>query len=97
MVKLWRNCNLKKKKFQGSPVVVDVNGCETFFEWSTYLACKRTFTGQEVKCYVYDHQGYKRDLNPLIRTSGSYRVESQDQREFYINVCRELPWSGIKV
>ena len=75
-------------------MVVDSNACETFFEWSTYLACKRTFSGHEVKCYVYDRDGFKRDLSPLIKSSGQYRVESQDEREFYINVCRELPSRG---
>ena len=75
--------------------MVDANACETFFEWSTYLACKQHSPGiKEVKCYVYDHQGQKRDLSPLIKSDGSYLVGSQDQRGFYINVCRELPNSA---
>ena len=64
--------------------------CMSNLIWTTYAACKNKSVQSEVKCYVYDNQGFRRDLTPLIRTRGSsYKVLSQDQ-DFYINVCSGL-------
>lgn len=57
-------------------------------------ACKSPAKVNEMKCYVYDTDQQMRDLNPLIKTSGSYLVEMDDDDggggEMYINVCRDM-------
>ncbi len=65
--------------------------CETYFEWYTSAACKDPPTAKkEVKCSVYDQQGHKHDLTPLIKLKGGHQVETSDGRDFYINVCRDI-------
>lgn len=39
---------------------------------------------------MYDQDGKKRDLTPLIKRTGGYLVDSAGDRDFYINVCREI-------
>lgn len=64
--------------------------CRSNLIWTTYAICRNKSVQTEVKCYVFDDQGYRRDLTPLIKTRGSsYKVLSQDQ-DFYINVCSGL-------
>lgn len=45
----------------------------------------------KVPCYVFDSDGKKHDLNPLIKVTDGYLVDdSDDSVDFYINVCRNL-------
>ena len=42
-------------------------------------------------CYVFDLDGKKHDLNPLIKLNGGYLVDDgNDSVDFYINICRSL-------
>ncbi|XP_054826091.1 cation-independent mannose-6-phosphate receptor [Eublepharis macularius] len=79
-------------KTLGSPEFVASADCVHYFEWKTYVACKKDLfkPKKEVPCYVYD--GLKKhDLNPLIKTSGGYLVdESEDDTELHINICRNI-------
>uniref|UniRef100_A0A8D2Q893 Insulin like growth factor 2 receptor n=1 Tax=Varanus komodoensis TaxID=61221 RepID=A0A8D2Q893_VARKO len=73
--------------------------CVHYFEWKTYLACKKDLfkPTEEVPCYVFDEALKKRDLNPLILTSGGYLVEDSDEDvELYINICRNIGKSSDK-
>ncbi|XP_060687644.1 cation-independent mannose-6-phosphate receptor isoform X3 [Hemiscyllium ocellatum] len=83
-------------KTLGSPEFVATSECVHYFEWKTFVACKKsTFTPQkEVPCYVIDEVGKKRDLNPLIKMSGGYLVDSPDDDDLYINICRDIAPSG---
>lgn len=45
---------------------------------------------KKVPCYVFDEDGKKRDLNPLIKNSGAHLVDSPDDDDFYINICRDI-------
>ena len=76
--------------FQGSPKFLDFYACETYFEWHSSVACLTAPTAKkEVRCYIYD-KGKKRDLTPLIKTTGGYAVASASGKQFYINPCREI-------
>lgn len=45
----------------------------------------------QVPCFVFDSDGKKHDLNPLIKVSGGYLVDDGDDTiDFYINICRNL-------
>ncbi|XP_030627174.1 cation-independent mannose-6-phosphate receptor [Chanos chanos] len=80
-------------KTMGTPEFVTVSECVHYFEWRTYAACKRdTFKPhKEVPCYVFDTDGKKHDLNPLIKLSDGYLVDDSDgEVDFYINICRSL-------
>lgn len=45
----------------------------------------------KVPCYVFDSDGKKHDLNPLIKLSDGYLVDDPDvESDFYINICRSL-------
>ena len=56
--------------------------------WRTYAVCKEKSLQNEVKCYVYDNQGLRRDLTPLIKPNAEpYQVLSANKQDFYINVC----------
>lgn len=45
----------------------------------------------KVPCYVFDSDGKKHDLNPLIKLSDGYLVDDpDDESDFYINICRSL-------
>lgn len=74
--------------------MLDIVGCKTYVEWSSWVACKKpdSVSGatKEVKCYVHDKDGHKRDLTPLVKTSGAYLVDSEDDSDLYINVCRDI-------
>lgn len=77
----------------GTPEFVASSQCVHYFEWRTYSACKNNkFTPQkEVPCFVFDSDGKKHDLNPLIKVSGGYLVDDGDDTiDFYINICRNL-------
>ena len=71
---------------------IGASGCDTYIEWYSSVACKKDVTGAAnfVPCYVYGAEGEKYDLSPLIRSSGGYRVETMDDSEFFINVCRDI-------
>ncbi|KAB5540056.1 hypothetical protein PHYPO_G00096970 [Pangasianodon hypophthalmus] len=80
-------------KTMGTPEFVTVSQCVHHFEWRTYAACRRDKFRplKEVPCYVFDSDGKKHDLNPLIKVTDGYLVDdSDDSVDFYINVCRNL-------
>ncbi|KAM6964907.1 cation-independent mannose-6-phosphate receptor [Aplochiton taeniatus] len=80
-------------KTLGTPEFVTVSECVHYFEWRTYANCKKDKfkPHKEVPCYVFDTDGKKHDLNPLIKLSGGYLVDdSDDDVDFYINICRSL-------
>ncbi|XP_059504404.1 cation-independent mannose-6-phosphate receptor isoform X2 [Stegostoma tigrinum] len=78
------------------PEFVATSECVHYFEWKTFVACKKsTFNPhKEVPCYIIDEVGKKRDLNPLIKMSGGYLVDSPDDDDLYINICRDIAPSG---
>uniref|UniRef100_A0A8C5WXI9 Insulin like growth factor 2 receptor n=1 Tax=Laticauda laticaudata TaxID=8630 RepID=A0A8C5WXI9_LATLA len=78
---------------QGSPEFVTSFECIHYFEWRTFHACKKNLftSAKEVPCYIFDENLKKRDLNPLIKTSGGYLIEdSDDDSQLYINICRNI-------
>ncbi|KAI3364465.1 hypothetical protein L3Q82_011257, partial [Scortum barcoo] len=80
-------------KTMGTPEFVAVSQCVHYFEWRTYSACKNDkFKPQkEVPCFVFDSDGKKHDLSPLIKVSDGYLVDDGDDSiDFYINICRSL-------
>lgn len=51
----------------------------------------------QVPCYVFDTDGKKHDLSPLIQVSNGFLVDDGDYSiDFYINICRSLSESRIK-
>ncbi|KAL7888463.1 hypothetical protein AOLI_G00034370 [Acnodon oligacanthus] len=80
-------------KTMGTPEFVTLSQCVHYFEWKTYVACRKEKfkPHKEVPCYVFDSDGKKHDLNPLIKVTDGYLVDdSDDNVDFYINVCRNL-------
>uniref|UniRef100_A0A4W6DDK0 Insulin-like growth factor 2 receptor n=1 Tax=Lates calcarifer TaxID=8187 RepID=A0A4W6DDK0_LATCA len=80
-------------KTMGTPEFVAVSQCVHYFEWRTYTACKKDKfkPHKEVPCYVFDSDGKKHDLTPLIKVSDGYLVDDGDDNvDFYINICRSL-------
>uniref|UniRef100_A0A673MU85 Cation-independent mannose-6-phosphate receptor-like n=1 Tax=Sinocyclocheilus rhinocerous TaxID=307959 RepID=A0A673MU85_9TELE len=80
-------------KTMGTPEFVTVSECVHYFEWRTYAACRhdKFKPHKEVPCYVFDSDGKKHDLNPLIKLSDGYLVDDPDDEiDFYINICRSL-------
>ncbi|GLD49816.1 cation-independent mannose-6-phosphate receptor [Lates japonicus] len=80
-------------KTMGTPEFVTVSQCVHYFEWRTYTACKKDKfkPHKEVPCYVFDSDGKKHDLSPLIKVSDGYLVDDGDDSvDFYINICRSL-------
>ncbi|XP_041951218.1 cation-independent mannose-6-phosphate receptor-like isoform X1 [Alosa sapidissima] len=80
-------------KTMGTPELVTVSECVHYFEWRTYVACKidKFKPHKEVPCYAFDSDGKKHDLNPLIKITDGYLVDdSDDDIDFYINICRSL-------
>ncbi|KAJ7342167.1 hypothetical protein JRQ81_009332 [Phrynocephalus forsythii] len=87
------NINFFCGKTLGSPEFVASTECVHYFEWRTFVACKKDLfkPTEEVPCYVFDEALKKRDLNPLIKSSGGYLVEDSDEdSELYINICRNI-------
>uniref|UniRef100_A0A8C0J8H0 Insulin like growth factor 2 receptor n=1 Tax=Chelonoidis abingdonii TaxID=106734 RepID=A0A8C0J8H0_CHEAB len=85
------NINFLCGKTLGTPELVTATECVHYFEWRTFIACKKgSFKAKkEVPCYVFDDLK-KHDLNPLIKTSGGYLVDDSDEDSLYINVCRDI-------
>jgi len=82
---------------QGYPEFLETYACDTYFEWYTTAACRSPPANtEEAMCYIYDANGHMRDLNPLIKTSSSYRVVTGDDSEMFINVCRDIQ-SGVNL
>ncbi|XP_051500970.1 cation-independent mannose-6-phosphate receptor-like [Myxocyprinus asiaticus] len=84
-------------KTMGTPEFVTVSECVHYFEWRTYAACRREKfkPHKEVPCYVFDTDGKKHDLNPLIKLTDGYLVDDPDDDiDFYINICRSLNRAG---
>ncbi|XP_051816613.1 cation-independent mannose-6-phosphate receptor isoform X1 [Acanthochromis polyacanthus] len=80
-------------KTMGTPEFVAVSQCVHYFEWKTYTACKKDKfkPHKEVPCYVFDSDGKKHDLTPLIKVNDGYLVDDGDDAiDFYINICRSL-------
>ncbi|XP_022089875.1 cation-independent mannose-6-phosphate receptor-like [Acanthaster planci] len=89
--------DFKCDKTLGSPVFIERSGCTYFFEWHSTVACKNLVTApiHEVPCSVYDNGNKKRDLTPLIKQLGGYKVDSETaDQDLYINVCRDLTPDG---
>uniref|UniRef100_A0A667ZHY3 Insulin-like growth factor 2 receptor n=1 Tax=Myripristis murdjan TaxID=586833 RepID=A0A667ZHY3_9TELE len=81
-------------KTMGTPEFVTMSQCVHYFEWRTYSACKKDKfkPHKEVPCYVFDSDGKKHDLNPLIKVNDGYLVDDGDDSiDFYINICRNGP------
>ncbi|XP_036361842.1 cation-independent mannose-6-phosphate receptor isoform X1 [Octopus sinensis] len=80
-------------KTLGSPNFLSQdNSCTEVFEWESLVACKkRTETVKEVPCYVYV-KGKKRDLTPLVKLKGAYKLvsESDGSPDFVVNICRAI-------
>ncbi|XP_029965640.1 LOW QUALITY PROTEIN: cation-independent mannose-6-phosphate receptor [Salarias fasciatus] len=84
-------------KTLGSPELVAVSQCVHYFEWKSYTACRKdSFKPHtEVPCAVFDSDGKKHDLSPLIRLQDGYLVDDGDDSvDFYINICRSLNTPG---
>ncbi|KAM4713477.1 cation-independent mannose-6-phosphate receptor [Anableps anableps] len=84
-------------KTMGTPEFVALSQCVHYFEWKTYAACKKDKfkPHKEVPCYVFDSDGKKHDLNPLIKVNDGYLVDDgDDTSDFYINICRSLNAPG---
>ncbi|XP_032398409.1 cation-independent mannose-6-phosphate receptor isoform X1 [Etheostoma spectabile] len=80
-------------KTMGTPEFVAVSQCVHYFEWRTFTACKKDKfkPHKEVPCYVFDSDGKKHDLSPLIKVNDGYLVDDGDDTiDFYINICRSL-------
>ncbi|XP_006264642.3 cation-independent mannose-6-phosphate receptor [Alligator mississippiensis] len=86
------NINFLCGKTLGTPEFVTATECVHYFEWRTFVACKKDLfkAKKEVPCYVFDGPWKKHDLNPLIKISGSYLVDDSDDDSLYINVCRDI-------
>ncbi|NWU92230.1 MPRI protein, partial [Upupa epops] len=89
---LESNINFLCGKTLGTPEFVTATDCVHYFEWRTFVACKKDLFKpvKEVPCYVVDEDVKKHDLNPLIRVSGHYLVDDSDDDSLFINVCRDL-------
>ena len=75
---------------QGSPEFLSNDNCSTVFEWESSVVCKHLSKPvKEVPCYVYV-QGKKRDLTPLIKVMGAYKLTSPSNVDVYINLCRDI-------
>ncbi|XP_056620153.1 cation-independent mannose-6-phosphate receptor isoform X2 [Triplophysa dalaica] len=86
-------------KTMGTPEFVTVSECVHYFEWRTYVACRKDKfkPHKEVPCYVFDSDGKKHDLNPLIKLKDGYLVDDPDDDvDFYINICRSLNRDGSR-
>nr|XP_027309114.2 LOW QUALITY PROTEIN: cation-independent mannose-6-phosphate receptor [Anas platyrhynchos] len=91
------NINFLCGKTLGTPEFVTATECVHYFEWRTFVACKKDLFKpvKEVPCYVFDEDLKKHDLNPLIKISGHYLVDdSDDDDSLFINICRDLGNSG---
>ncbi|XP_028676700.1 cation-independent mannose-6-phosphate receptor isoform X2 [Erpetoichthys calabaricus] len=86
-------------KTMGTPEFITVSECVHYFEWRTYVACKKDkFKPHiEVPCYAFDENGKKHDLNPLIKISEAYSVDDldDDDVDLIINVCRSIDSSKV--
>ncbi|XP_013417456.1 cation-independent mannose-6-phosphate receptor [Lingula anatina] len=82
---------LKCGKTLGSPVFLDSHLCDTYFEWHTTAACKDDHSEIQEPCYIYDANGQKHDLSPLIKLKGGHQVNKASRTyDFYINICRDI-------
>lgn len=62
-----------------------------FFSEHDSLFALFAYLFPKVPCYVFDSDGKKHDLNPLIKLSDGYLVDDpDDETDFYINICRSL-------
>ncbi|KAL3881276.1 hypothetical protein ACJMK2_027732 [Sinanodonta woodiana] len=82
--------NLKCGQTLGSPQYLNYLACVEYFEWWSNLFCPKSDPlPKEVPCSLI-HDGDEYDLSPLIKSEGGYLVDSVDDREVYINVCRDI-------
>uniref|UniRef100_A0AAX7UFT6 MRH domain-containing protein n=1 Tax=Astatotilapia calliptera TaxID=8154 RepID=A0AAX7UFT6_ASTCA len=91
--KIQTSISFQCGKTMGTPEFVTVSQCVHYFEWKTYAACKKDKfkPHKEVPCYVFDSDGRKHDLSPLIKLKDGYLVDDgEDSIDFYINICRSL-------
>ncbi|XP_071800837.1 cation-independent mannose-6-phosphate receptor-like [Asterias amurensis] len=88
---MWQTTiEFKCDKTLGSPIFIGQSNCTYFFEWHSTVACKSSPAVNEVRCSLYDNNYKKRDLSPLIKERGGYKVDSHIDAELYINVCRDI-------
>ncbi|XP_041350855.1 cation-independent mannose-6-phosphate receptor-like [Gigantopelta aegis] len=80
-------------KYLGSPNYLGTMGCAVFFQWESIVFCTDMKQINEVPCFVYLN-GARHDLSPLIKKTGGYLVDSSNDRELYINVCRDINGVG---
>nr|XP_054484731.1 cation-independent mannose-6-phosphate receptor isoform X5 [Agelaius phoeniceus] len=90
------NINFLCGKTLGTPEFVTATECVHYFEWRTFVACKKDLFKpvKEVPCYVFDEDLKKHDLSPLIQVSGHYLVDDSDDDSLFINVCRDIGGSS---
>ena len=75
---------------QGRPVYLGDFGCSFYFEWESFEFCTDlAYPANEIPCFVYNNSQLI-DLSPLTKLKGGYLVDSENNRDFYINVCRDL-------
>uniref|UniRef100_A0A8C3PZL1 Insulin like growth factor 2 receptor n=1 Tax=Chrysolophus pictus TaxID=9089 RepID=A0A8C3PZL1_CHRPC len=86
------NINFLCGKTLGTPEFVTATECIHYFEWRTFVACKKNLFKpvKEVPCYVFDEDLKKHDLSPLIRVPGYYLVDDSDDDSLFINICRDI-------
>lgn len=85
-----------------SPKLFTTTSCHYDFEWNTVAACDhKLYNHTEAPCYIFDSDGSKRDLTPLIKENGQYyeidteglmNVKSQEAPhgdKLFINICSD--------
>ncbi|KAK7107906.1 cation-independent mannose-6-phosphate receptor-like isoform X2 [Littorina saxatilis] len=78
----------------GRPVYLGDFGCSFYFEWESFEFCKDlVHPANEIPCYVFNNSQLI-DLSPLTKLKGGYLVDSENNRDFYINVCRDINPDG---
>lgn len=80
------------------PEYLDMMPCTTIVEWKTNLMCTDTpLPVDQVPCYVYDVDGYRHNLSPLINHKTAYFVESEEEAvEFYVNPCQDIAGKPLR-
>ncbi|XP_074663133.1 cation-independent mannose-6-phosphate receptor-like, partial [Tubulanus polymorphus] len=83
-------------KTLGSPEFLDEYHCETYFQWYTTTVCNSSpFKGlKQTPCTVYADNGNKHNLIPLTKLIGGYEVETANNKDIYINICRDITQNG---
>ena len=76
---------------QGRPSYLGEFECSFYFEWESFHFCKDLpKPTNQIPCFIYNNASKLIDLSPLTKLKGGYLVSSENGRDFYINVCRDL-------